>query len=128
MEKRKEKGILAERKVFHRLLEVCCPRLKSAGQVSTPRREFAVVLRVVLEETAHTGHVHSSALFKGVMRTHTIFTRFFVLCFEFFCRELGEVVIVKRVPGRLRGGVHITTRPKPARSSSALIRSSVSDI
>lgn len=57
--------------MFHHLLEVCCPRWRSAGQVSTPHRGFAVVLRAVLEETAHTGRVHSSALSQEVMRTHT---------------------------------------------------------
>lgn len=95
------------KKVFiYRLLEVYCPRLKTAGQVSTPHRDFAVVLKVGLEETANTEHAGSPVLFKKMTHTqthtHTVFTRLSVLRFKVFCRELSEVVIIKRVPRRLR--------------------------
>lgn len=76
---KRKKSIVAETKVLYRPLEVYCPRLKSAGQVSTPRREFAAVLRVGLEETAYTGCVNSSVLFKKMMRAHNLHQVFFPL-------------------------------------------------
>lgn len=69
---KRKKVFVAETKVLYRPLEVYCPRLKSAGQVSTPRREFAAVLRVGLEERANTGCVNSSVLFKKMMRAHNL--------------------------------------------------------
>lgn len=53
--------------MLYRLLEVYCPHLKSAGQVSAPRRECAPVPRVGLEETAHPGYVNPPVLLKKVM-------------------------------------------------------------
>ncbi len=53
---------------------------------------------------------------------HTDFTSgHFVLSFEFLCSEVGKVVIVKRVPRRLWGGVGGTARCKNSGSRFALV-------
>ena len=111
MENKEEKSIVAEERVPYPLLEVYFPSLRSAGQVSAPRREFAVVLRADLQETAHTSCVNSPLPFEKVMHahahtdththTHSAFTRVLVLRVEFLHRELRKVVIIKRVPRRL---------------------------
>lgn len=108
-------------------LEVYCPHWRSAGQESTPRREFAGGLRVALEERAHTGNVNPSGSFRRG-RAHAIFTGFFLLRFEFSCRELSKAVIIKRVPRRVAAGIHISARSGPAPSSCALLLSNSADL
>lgn len=102
-------------------LEVCRPGINSSQGVccSSEGRSGRNIHRLCsLVCTLEEGDAH----------THTTFTRLFVLCFELFCRELSKVVIIKRVPRRLRGGIHISARRKSGHSSLALVRSRISDI
>lgn len=60
---------------------------------------------------------------------HTNFTsRLFVLGFEFLCREVGKVVIIKWVPCRLHGGIGGTASSKNSSFSFALVLSCITDI
>lgn len=93
--------------VTYQFLEVYYPELRPAGLVSTPRRMLAQVLTVRLENKKSVISVYIYSLYYVCISCarKNVTSSLFVLSFEFLCREVGKVVVIKWVPCRLRQGV-----------------------
>lgn len=114
-----------ERVTYH-FLEARYPRLRPAGPVSTPHRMFAQVPMVCLGKQVFVFFPNICILTEftfcvRVVCSHMSFTcRLFVLMFDFLCRKVGKVVVIKRVPHRLCASV-------PSCSGFTLVLPSISD-